>query len=143
MKSELKGIKVEVEDDDHLFRNDMTESELVERYEQSKDIVSFEQMELHVNLENETDVNSAIMFLEKTTETSIKQIVLRRVYLHDESKYDKENRLLELIRTKKMKYPEISLKLRDPVTKITNEQWNDSDRKMVIRAIREKELKFD
>ena len=79
MKTELKGIKIEVEDDDDLFTNEMIEDEMIRRHEECKDIISFEQMELRVNLMDQTDVKSAIIFLEKTTETSIKQIVLRGV----------------------------------------------------------------
>ena len=50
----------------------MTESEMIERYEQSKDIVSFEYTELHVDLKNKTDVKNAIMFLEKIDEIYFK-----------------------------------------------------------------------
>ena len=41
-------MKVEVKNDDFVFRNNMTKEELDERYEQSKDIISFEQMKLNV-----------------------------------------------------------------------------------------------
>ena len=43
LKDELKGIKVEVENDDHVFDClNMTNSEMEERYKQCKGIVSFD-----------------------------------------------------------------------------------------------------
>ena len=43
MKDEIEGIKVEVEDDDHIFDyENISENQMEERYEQCKGMISFE-----------------------------------------------------------------------------------------------------
>ena len=57
--------------------------------------------------------------------------------------FDQHIQLFELIRLKKLQYPEISLKLDEVFTQITEEQWNDPNNKIVMKIMKEKELRFD
>ena len=73
----------------------MSESQIEQRYEQCKGIVSFEQMVLNVYLANKKAVFIAMMFLEKESNETIKQITL--IMMEGGCEIDQMNKLFKLI----------------------------------------------